>query len=163
MKAHTTSPVSSPRQPDFHADRCLGTISMFCSAARAPAAAPAGCPHTASTFGRAGRSLHTARRSGSAIRPCAASSSSSSTSAQSDYAPDERLQATIADIDALLGIDVVAARAEAQAAAVAAPASGASAAEQAVPAEWAHLPAEELVRRQKLVSEQMGGGGSSAQ
>ncbi|KAI7841359.1 hypothetical protein COHA_004977 [Chlorella ohadii] len=59
--------------------------------------------------------------------------------------------ATIADIDALLGIDVVAARAEAQAAAVAAPASGASAAEQAVPAEWAHLPAEELVRRQKLV------------
>jgi len=135
---------------------------MFCSAARAPAAGPAGGPRTAATQGRTGRSMHTARCSG-AIRPRAASSSSSS-SAASDYAPDERLQATIADIDALLGIDVVAARAEAQAAAAAAPASGASAAEQAVPAEWAHLPAEELVRRQKLVSEQMGmHGGSKAQ
>lgn len=126
---------------------------MLCAAARA---APARCPRTGATPGRAAGAINTGRRCAT-IQPRAASSFDrelgGSSSAPSDFGPDVRLAQTISDIDALLGIDVEAARAEAAAAATAAaPASGSAAAEPAVPAEWAHLPAEELVRRQKLVS-----------
>lgn len=131
----------------------LRAIAMLCTAARAPTAA-AGCPPTVATPARAGRTT----RCRAPARPRASHASFSdgelnSSSAPSAYtAPDARLQQTIADIDALLGIDVQEAAREAEQAAAAGPSGATAASELAVPAEWAHLPAEELVRRQKLVS-----------
>lgn len=124
---------------------------MLCTAARAPTAAAG--PRTVATPARAGRTT----RCGAPTRPRASHASFSdgelSSSAPSAYtAPDARVQQTIADIDALLGIDVQEAAREAQQAAAAGLSGATAASELAVPAEWAHLPAEELVRRQKLVS-----------
>lgn len=148
--------VCEPPTAALYEDRSLGATAMLCAAARAPVAAPARCPRTTATPGREARAIITGRRC-TTTRPGVSSFDrelgGSSSAPSADFGPDARLQQTISDIDALLGIDVEAARAEAAAAAAAAaPASGSAAAEPAVPAEWAHLPAEELVRRQKLVS-----------